>query len=258
MRRRFQSTTQDSVSKSRCPFESVQGSFAQTLEDHLLLFQWCVENWASYTESFEADYRHYSSITEYAPVKEMVADIPTNKAMDRKVTFEVPTRQQTNTSRTAKPDPAPGVLRRLTSSLSNISNRITRQGSGPNIWGTKPLPAAQMPNLKLDELASIDQLQGLSLLDKTLDEAISVIDQNKRVLSEIKKHYRDLVNSSAFKVHMTDTALEACRQSTLDFCQKIGRLESDLDNYQGNLRTLLRGLQKMGVLVSDFLSPAYL
>lgn len=260
VRRRFQSTTQDSVGKARCPLESVQDSFAQTLEDHLLLFQWCVENWASYTESFEADYRHYSSITEYAPVKEMVADIPTNKIMDRKVTFEVPTRQQTNASQAvnSNPAPAPGVLRRLTSSLSNISNGITRQGSGPYSWGTKPPPAPQMPHLRLEKLASIDQLQGLSLLDKTLDEAISVIDQNKRVLSEIKKHYLDLVNSSAFKVHMGDAALEACKQSTLDFCQKIERLESDLDNYQGNLRTLLRGLQKMGVLVSDLFPPAYL
>ena len=265
MRKRFQSVTEESLNKGRS-LKTVQDFFAQSLEDHLLILQWGVENWASYTESFETDYRHFSSITEHAPVKELVEDIPINRMIQREQTlkFEKDSRQQTNTSQTPTPTPAPGIMRRVTKRMTDLSSMshvpgIKQRILRPYSWNSKTLSSPKMPYFKLEELASIDQLQGLSLLDKNIDEAISVIDQNRRVLGEIKNHYRDLVKSSAFRKHFTNRdALDACEESVQDFVQKIARLEGDLENYQGNLRTLLRGLQKMGVLVCCSVCPGSL
>lgn len=259
MRQRIETTTKESAQKRRGSLNSVQDSFGQTLDDHLLILQWCVENWEAYTESLEVTYRPFSSITEHAPVKELADDIPTNRAIDRmnSLRFEVAPRRHTDGSQSA---PAPQtLLRRLSTKLTDLSAKSSfhgtlRRGTGL-INGRDQAPLSpKIKNLKLEELVSFKMLQDLNSLDKSLDEAISVIDQNKRVLTDIKSHYWKLVNSAAFELHVAESsALQSCKEHASDFVQRIERLEGDLDNYQGNLKTILRGVGKTGVMFNSIL-----
>lgn len=256
MRQRIESATNESAQKRRGSLNSLQDSFGQTLEDHLLILQWCAENWEAYTESLEVTYRPFSSITEHAPVKELADDIPTNRANERmnSLRFEVGPRRHTDGSQSA-PGPQT-LLRRLSTKLTDLSAKSSLRGTIRRntglINGSDQVPLSpKIKNLKLEELVSFKMLQDLNSLDKGLDEAISVIDQNKRVLADIKSHYWKLVNSATFKLHVTESsALESCKEHASDFAQRIERLEGDLDNYQGNLKTILRGVGKTGVLVS--------
>ncbi|KAM5348639.1 hypothetical protein ACJ41O_008463 [Fusarium nematophilum] len=232
MRKRIESTTEESARRGMHSLTKIPGSFSQALKDHLLVMQWCAENWDSYTEALEAEYRAFSGTAEHAPVDEMARDIAANKKGD-KISRSHPG-QQISRSNTA-PE-APTAMRRISMKVMTGLSTAT-QNEEP--------PARRVEHHRIEDLVHFDRFQNLNCLDTKLNEAIAAIDQNRRVLSEIKEHYRHLVDSAAFKLHVPEkSALKACKQAASEFVMKIGRLEGDLDNYKGNLKTVLRGVER--------------
>ncbi|KAF4981576.1 hypothetical protein FZEAL_2642 [Fusarium zealandicum] len=234
MRKRLESATEEFAQKGQTSLHSVQGSFAQALKDHLILLQWCAENWDAYTESLEAKYRDFAGAADHGPVEDMAKDIEVNRKRDkiRKLSFASDANQQSSRSKYV-PQPR-AIIRRLSEKASGLGTMVQEQP-----------PTPRVVHHRIEEMVRFDKLQALSCLDTTLGEAIATIDQNKRVLAEIKQHYHDIVNSAAFKIHIASkSALKVCKQATSEFIDTIGRLEGDLENYKGNLRTILRGVER--------------
>ncbi|KAF5012024.1 hypothetical protein FDECE_1883 [Fusarium decemcellulare] len=243
MRKRLESVTNDSAQKAGASLDTVEGAFFQTLKDHLLILQWCVENWDSYTEDLEANYRDFSGVAEHAPVQDMANDIKAMRTRD-KIRAMMPTSHSVQQANGSAEPVQPGIIRKLTKRVTTGFSTVTQ---------VVP-PTPKVEHYKIEDLVQFDRLQSLSCLDTSLGEAISAIDQNQRVLAEIKEYYRGLVNSSSFKLHVSDEpTLEACKEAVSEFTMKIGRLEGDLGNYQGNLKTILRGVERTEAMYNGIL-----
>lgn len=115
-------------------------------------------------------------------------------------------------------------------------------------------PPRKVEHVRMEGLVQFDELQSLSSLAKSLGEAVSAITQNRRVLAQIREYYRELVNSEGFKRHVPKSTMKLCKQAASEFAMKIGRLEDDLANYEGNLKTILHGVERTETMASSFSS----
>ncbi|WAO93282.1 Protein kinase domain-containing protein [Fusarium falciforme] len=219
MRKRLESVTEESVKKRDTSLHSVNASFAQTLTDHLLIMQWCVENWETYAESLEHKYTSLSGVADHAPVDALADDIATIKLREKLDIPPVSPTGQPISGLTKSTEP-PGIVRKLT-------RRVTTGFS--TIAPVEPPPR------------------------KNLGEAISAIAQNQRVLAQMKEYYRELVNSEGFKRHVPKSTLKVCKQAVSEFSMKIGRLEDDLANYEGNLKTIHQGVERTEAMYNGIL-----
>ncbi|KAJ3537388.1 hypothetical protein NM208_g6332 [Fusarium decemcellulare] len=241
MRKRLETATNESTQKGDMCLDTVGGAFSQTLKDHLLILQWCVENWDFYTEDLDAKYRESSRVAEHAPIGDMADDIGIRRKRDKILTMFSGSPQANGST---EPAETPGIIKRLTKRATTGFSTVT-QVDPPN---------PKVEDHKIEDLVQFDKMQSLSGLDTTLGEAISAIEQNKRVLAEIKEYYRSLVNSAGFRLHICDKAtLKTCQEAVSDFSTKIGRLEGDLGNYQGNLKTVLRGVERTETMYNGIL-----
>lgn len=242
MRKRLESTTEESIKKGDAPPHSVHASFAQTLTDHLLIMQWCVENWESYAEGLERKYAGLSGVADHAPVDDLAEDIAIIKQHEKMdIAPGSPIKQRTGSFATS-PE-SPGALRRLSMKVTGLST----------VTQVEP-PSRKVEHLRIEDLVQFDKLQSLSSLAKSLGEAISAITQNRRVLTQTREYYRELVNSEGFKHHVPKSTMKLCKQAVSEFVMKIGRLEDDLANYEGNLKTILHGVERTETMVSYFSS----
>ncbi|RTE84500.1 hypothetical protein BHE90_000867 [Fusarium euwallaceae] len=242
MRKRFESATAESVKKGNTSLHNVQGSFDQTLTDHFLIMQWCVENWESYAESLEREHGSISGVTDHADVDAMAEDIGIRKEIE-KMSMQPGSPLKQQTGGTTKSPESPGFVRRLSRKVTTGFSTVTQ---------VEP-PRRRVEHHKIEDLVQFDTLQSLSSVGKSLEEAISAISQNRRVLAQIKEYYRELVNSEGFKRHVPKTTLKACKQAVSEFVMKIGRLEDDLANYEGNLKTILHGVERTEAMYNGIL-----
>ncbi|KAL2680433.1 hypothetical protein Neosp_008034 [[Neocosmospora] mangrovei] len=242
MRRRLESTTEESIKKGDAPLESVHDSFAQTLKDHLLIMQWCVENWESYAEGLERKYTSLSAVADHAPVDDLADDIAIIKQHEKvEITPGSPVRQQTGGF--AKAPESPGVIKRLSRKVTTGFSTVTQV----------EFPPRKVEHVRMEGLVQFDQLQSLSSLAKSLGEAVSAITQNRRVLAQIREYYRELVTSEGFKRHVPKSTMKLCKQAASEFGMKIGRLEDDLANYEGNFKTILHGVERTETMYNGIL-----
>ncbi|KAI8663048.1 hypothetical protein NCS56_01110100 [Fusarium sp. Ph1] len=242
MRKRLESVTEESVKTGDTSLHSVHASFAQTLTDHLLIMQWCVENWESYAESLEHKYTSLSGVADHAPVDALADDIATIKLREKMDIPPVSPPGQPTSGPTKFTEP-PGIVRKLT-------RRVTTGFS--TVAPVEP-PARKVEHLRIENLVQFDKLQSLSSVGKSLGEATSAIAQNRRVLAQMKEYYRELVNSEGFKRHVPKSTLKVCKQAASEFAMKIGRLEDDLANYEGNLKTILQGVERTEAMYNGIL-----
>ncbi|EEU42891.1 uncharacterized protein NECHADRAFT_84216 [Fusarium vanettenii 77-13-4] len=241
MRRRLETTTEESIKKGDAPLQSVHASFAQTLTDHLLIMQWCVENWESYAEGLERKYASLSGVADHAPVDDLADDIAIIKQHEKvDITPGSPLKQQT--SGLEKSPESPGFARRLSMKVTGLST----------VTQVEP-PPRKVEHVRMEGLVQFDELQSLSSLAKSLGEAVSAITQNRRVLAQIREYYRELVNSEGFKRHVPKSTMKLCKQAASEFAMKIGRLEDDLANYEGNLKTILHGVERTETMYNGIL-----
>ncbi|RSL78453.1 hypothetical protein CEP51_008204 [Fusarium floridanum] len=242
MRDRLESATEESVKKGDSSSHSADDSFAQTLTDHLLIAQWCGENWESYAESLEEEYRSISGVADHAPVDKMAKDIPIIKQQEKMNSLPgAPLRQQTGG--TEKSPGSPSFIRRISMKVTTGFSTVAQE-EPPSRW---------VKHHKLEDLVQFGKLQSLSCFGKSLGEAISAIAQNRRVLAQIKVYYRELVTSEGFKRHISKSTLKLCRQAVSEFVMKVGRLEDDLANYEGNLKTILHGVERTEAMYNGIL-----
>ncbi|KAL2206312.1 hypothetical protein CC79DRAFT_1398254 [Sarocladium strictum] len=246
---RMQKAT-DRALASRPQFpNSVALSFQQTLREHLLLLQWSTENWIPYIESLEEQCRKITEITRFPHVQELADDVPLRQmihrasTMDNRFPFLKPRRSWTATIKEQF-----GAASKW---MTEKWPRDEQQESKSALTPRKPAPSApptqfEMSILKdkdldLDKLATFEDLQDLNLVIEELLSAISIIDQNKRVFSDLRDRYIELSDSALFEMHLDgEDVYKQCRGAINDFVRQTRHMSGDLDNFQLRLRAILQ------------------
>lgn len=253
IRERVRKSTGSPQSKHLEATDHVEGSFQETLRTHLLIFEWCVENWPSYVAYLEEELRKFSAKTQYSPVDAMAKDIPANKTLSRLNTMNIASPHPPLSWVSSPTFSRSATFARMASGFSNIS-RTNRQRNNTELSNLPTQPIIKVKNVKLEDLLSFNELQVLSRLGNELGQALAIIDQNKRIFEEVQEHYENMTSSLTITQYIKD--LPAIRSSTSDFLQRMKSLGRDLDNQQCRLRLLLRKQEKIETLVSHNLSFA--
>ncbi len=230
------------------------GRFVATLEVHLVLFQWCVENWPDYISYLEEKVRGYSAQGQHAPVAIMSEPQPIERAIvKRSATLNStrnPSMRGTWASQKGGSQP-PTLLRRLSKCLS-VSDRLRKPACEQP---AEPLLPAPTDELDLEKMFDMDKLQGLSRLEDEMQTALLVIQQDVRVMKEIMCRYSSLLESAAFQKHldMTAHATDVAKYSVKSR-ELVRDMENDACRLHGALRRLENAKNQVSPLVSRHLS----
>lgn len=106
----------------------------------------------------------------------------------------------------------------------------------------------EVPNASFEKIFTFDELQNLHALCSEVDKACNILEQNKRVLVQIRDNYGTLMVSGNFRIIMN---IFSCEVHPSVFLQDFDRLEGDLDSYQTCLENLRGKVESDKTLVSQ-------
>lgn len=234
-------------------------ALAVSLQVQLQIFEWSTCHWNNYIDDLEFEARKLSDLVMRSPVSKLVENVPASLAASRQPTMESQRgiRRSTVTSQSGSGRQAirPSFVQQL-SSLSRIASSIGGHFSQPNDGledllaelPVPPRPKMAMRDVRLDDLFTFDELQAHHGLCVDVDKAIMMMEQNRRILAEVRERYSSLAESESFRAHFEAPFLEA---DIVGFVNQVRSLDGDLENSQTRLRTLLRKMEKDETLVSD-------
>lgn len=266
---------------------SPETSLVAALHIHLMVVDWCVEDWADYLDHLETSLEDMSAdarlahVDEATEVREMTQTYESRRtstmrseaAPSRQSTFERPTSQPPTSPTTSEPhSPTTPRKRSLTRSFSDLIPAMRRlstlrshrtKGSWSGDIESGPIAEHQGGgNGETDdedqsnnggELAelgrdfSFKRFQRLNNLGDDVEQARVAIEQNKGVLKELRLHYKDAFDSYGFQTYIK---VDKCRDEIVAFDRRVESIERELDIHYGRLNSLARALDNEKVMVS--------
>lgn len=267
---------------------SPETSFIATLHMQIMIMDWCIEDWAEYTDDLDSRLQKLSTDARTAHVDEATKAEEMTRAyrskrntglqsvrehsVSRQGAFEDPEdTSQKSPIDSAPPSPTMSRKRTLTRSFSDLVPAMRRLSTftsqkTKDSWskdlekGPSGEPEGQNDDNQQDEetgaeLAELSknfsfaQFQRLNSLGDDVEQARGVIEQNMGVLREIREHYEEVIASHAFKTHIQS---ELCKGEIAVFFRRVKSVERELDNHLGQLNSLARALENEKVMVSTF------
>jgi hypothetical protein len=257
--------------------QTVQGSFTATLMTHLILFEWCNENWRQYLGHLECEHEAILVKIKNAPIKKVekaLMDFDSNidsifQPLPRQISFPAPTRSGTINSQatlwapTRKDTTASGQY-----SLSKL--QTGRQPTGSNLTGTtlatvqravssmSPIAEGSPPDnesnpFQIFDEFKFDDLQRLHALGTKLQEADMILKLNADVLIEMTEYYQQSVRD----LNTPHTIRESCQAALSNFVHRTSGIIRELQTERTRIATLILLLEDGKVLVS-FVAPLIL
>lgn len=202
--------------------EASRTSFLSNLRTHLLILEWCAENWNLYVDSLENRLNRFKTVTRLAPV----------------------------TTWSARPDPPTVSKATQVSEIGPPPNANLRGASPTTSAETKAAKATgnMIDRLDLADMFSFDQLQSLHRLEERLEQVEAILKQNQTVLEAIVRHFKSLFASDNFKTHMPTTSVQ---EDISSFFRQVDTVQERLEQDRSRVRNLLRGSEKNTILVSQ-------
>lgn len=250
MRKRIMKSSAAYLAKHGKVSTAVEASFIASLRTHLLLLEWCSENLSQYIDSLDERSHKFEARVKVSPVARMAGEIPNTKAPSRQPTWDLDgsrSRKQTGLSHTSRTNQR-STFGRAFSSLSRMASGFSSHNSPPNMISgdndeldLQTLEPTKVKDVQLEDIFTFNDLQSLHNLADEVDKANTILDQNKKLLSELRENYKTNTDSPDFRSYL-DYSL--CASEISDFLQQVRGLEADLDSHQCRLRTLLRSLEK--------------
>lgn len=228
-------------------------AFVASLRIQQQVLEWSTHHWGDYIDYLESQSKKSSVLVTQSPVAQLAENIPASLAVSRQPTMESLRRQRRQTDASQQTTPRRPMMPRSVrdwSGLSRLTSTLSTCSQAVGV-GLANLPMSQTSGTKMrdvtpEDIFTFDELQALHKLSAAVDKAIMMIDQNRRVLVEIREKYLALGDSRSFLTHFGDQSVGT---DILNFVQQIRSLEGDLDNHQTRLKTLLRRLEKDEALV---------
>ena len=273
-----EATSPNSESNELKAFESTASSFASTLAMHLVLCDWCDEDWRWYLTFLES---RLQDLTRHS----LAVDIPKAPRFVEPE-YSPLVKQPTMSFRRTVTDLTKRTLsasRRLTMS-SSTSNHTKYQASFPlptlsPIDQSSPQPPPSLPpgmvghsapnmppslppGIKLppslppgmggsttdhssDEIFSVRTLQQVQFIEDKTNEVLLILEANIKIVTSIKQHYETVLASEDCPNELrTD-----CKTEVAHFRKRIDNIMGDLEIQHSSAVTLLRLLENRKSLV---------
>ncbi|KAI0450230.1 hypothetical protein F5B21DRAFT_508398 [Xylaria acuta] len=240
--------------------QTIHGSFTATLMTHLIVFEWCNENWRQYLSHWECELVEILTKIKEAPIKqaaEALQRADPNTANDfqpipRQNTFHsTSTVRMTNALATYTP------FRRDTVGTASMSSpRLGHHRRQSNFTGTT-LVTAQGPVGYMPQIAESEGLNGnsnpyrifnefkfpdlhrLYVLSAKIQEADMILGLNANTLTEIVEFYQNYTRDS----DTPDAIGEGCRAAMSNFAQRTMKIIAELQNERARIATLISLLE---------------
>jgi hypothetical protein len=237
-------------------FESTASSFASTLATHLILCDWCDEDWRWYLTFLE---KRLQNLTR----RSLALDIPKAPSFVEPSSFQNKAQPSASFRRTLS-DATKRTFStswRLTTSGSSLEKASFKpsfpQPSSPITVNSDPkLPPVLPPGMDgstsqrtsdKDEIFSVTTLQQLQFIEDKTNEVLLILESNTKILNCLKKHYQTILASDAcpaeFKSH--------CKTQIAYFERRVENTVGDLEIQLSSASTLLRLLENRKSLVSQ-------
>ena len=214
---------------------------ARTFATHLVVFDWCCENWRAFLAQLERDITEILQGARHAPLSEMEKITELN--------FEVlwPRSPTTITK-------APTFPRRKNTTSWGVS--LSRQSTGaksfgppervltalstkttPSLVGPALQPALQSPPKQLQVLKEfpVKNIQRLGAIGTQLQEAALIMKINAEVMGAVAEHYARLMESDEFPAALRS----ACKRDSDEFGTQVQTYVRSLESEQSRIITLL-------------------
>jgi hypothetical protein len=183
--------------------ETSEASLSAALSSHLLLFEWCIENWAAYVEHLEETLQELSAQVKYSQVKAMTTDERIGEEVSKRKPFHTDFHSRQNSDFSEK-------LKRSRSSSFSFKwlSSNTRENSMQMQSLNSPMtaaPSSETPKTEdfdFDKMFSFGNLQKLHGLSDKIEEARLTVSQDLDVLIDMNSRFSELQNSSLFKNHI--------------------------------------------------------
>lgn len=272
---------------------SPETSFIAALQVHLMIMDWCVEDWADYIDHLETLLENMSTDARMVHVDEATgtnelaqaygsrraSTMRSQAATSRRGTLEtrgsgLDPQSPTSMTNSDPPSPTSPRKRALTRSFSDLVPAMLRlstfrshktKNSWPEDVESGPIIEQQGNSdedevdegAELEELKknlSFKQFQRLNNLGDEVEQARVAIEQNKGVLEELRHHYDEAIDSYGFQKHIKT---DLCRGEVATFFRRVKSVERELDIHYSRLNSLARALDNEKVMVSGrLLEPA--
>jgi len=237
MKRRIESATGPGGLRAFRDFSNNSKSLAASLSIHLMIADWCAENWRWYISFLEESLQDKTRRTlavnvesPQSPVQEKPFLAPTltiSSTQHQKPTFR---------SRTSS------FLQKYSSFASSHKPKI------PDHPGIPPGPPSLTNEMALNptDFQFVD-LQRIQLFEDKSNEMLLILELNVNVLSELKEYYQSVTTSE----HWPDEPEIECRTDIAHFKNRLTSITKDLEMQQSRTKTLLRVIADRKSLVRD-------
>ncbi|KAK4140569.1 uncharacterized protein C8A04DRAFT_14831 [Dichotomopilus funicola] len=249
-------------------------SFIASLQVHLIMLEWCGENWNEYIEEKAVSIHKSSTRVKIASVDEVVAPanlaatlqrrrstLPRHRGVGRQASWvsAAPSwfsrhdsiaeegsegQQPPSPSQDLPPSPTRSAsgrsfstfMRRVTSGLGNERDGQEQDALDATTEQQKQEDETLMARLAtLEERFSSTQLQALSWRSREIGRSLVAIEQTVQVLSQVEEQYRTVIASHAYNT-LLDT--KQCESEVAAFFRRLHNLQGDLALYRRRLQDL--------------------
>jgi hypothetical protein len=235
-------------------FGSIASSLASSLAMHLVLCDWCDEDWRWYLTFLE---KRFQTLTR----RSLIVDIPKAPSFVEPPTFQTVKSPSMSVRRTFS-DLTKRTLsatRRYTSSGSTLQEKTKYQPSFPqpaplsDVDPSAPQLPPQLPpgmggptvDRSSDEIFSAKTLQQVQEIEDKTNEVLLILEGNIKIVSSIRAHYRKILTSEDCPPELKNSS----KAEFSKFEKRIDNILSDLDVQYSSAQTLLRLLENRKSLV---------
>ncbi|KAH9908450.1 hypothetical protein F4778DRAFT_768378 [Xylariomycetidae sp. FL2044] len=259
MRRRIVKAVSEHKNTQPTALVSLASSFVATLHVHLIVLEWCAENWGEFIDDLDEKRSVKAVDAKIAPVAAMTSPDQIARCFSRRGTVGTSVSSPTTfysrdswSRGSTIPPSGPTARTTFGRSFSDLMKRgfnlkplqtsdLSEEGE---TVGDQPDAADADDNQALAEQFdlkfSFEELQRLSLIGDELDQAIIAVEQNQEVLNQIGEQYKDVVDSAAFKANIDS---QECNAGVSTFLGRLSRINRDLDMHLVRLRALSRAVE---------------
>jgi hypothetical protein len=214
--------------------------FSSTLETHLILCDWSVENYRWYINFLEEVLRDITS-------RSLGVRIGLSKTAKSEEVFRATTRR---TFSTVAPAQKGFGLRHLPSSQAPSHQRIRALPGDPPPPPPVLPPGMSRQSLEKDDPPAVRQeftfhdLQQVQSIEEKANEVLLVLDSNIHIMDELKEYYQSVVSSNEWPKQLVNASRDFTR-----FSRRIASIITELRLHRSRTETLLRLLSERKNLV---------
>jgi hypothetical protein len=268
---RFRSAMRSLGWPEKSAFRMVDRCFAATLAFHLILCEWSGESWRWYINFLDEEFQALTRRTLLSMVDRPSSPITGAPSSPR--TPRTSSRVTTGFSSAGKTRVKTSLSSRMSKKLrvnTNLSNPFSEKTlvqpdhaprSRFSDFHTLPLSkppsnSPEVPNEEVQPEFSFSDLQKINFIEEKANETLLVLKTNINVLTELREHYRFIVDSEYFPQELNSK----CKGDVLRFDKRIAVVANDHRMYQSRVETLVRLLdarKNLASLSSSYLTQQY-